>query len=69
MCTDVVKAGLLLKYSFLCAQLRQLSRVNHPNIVKLYGSCDNPVSTQRAESLKVVICVVKDAQDRRPHSP
>ncbi|KAF3844394.1 hypothetical protein F7725_007557 [Dissostichus mawsoni] len=28
---------------FVCAQLRQLSRVNHPNIVKLYGSCDNPV--------------------------
>uniref|UniRef100_G3NBB2 Mitogen-activated protein kinase kinase kinase 7 n=1 Tax=Gasterosteus aculeatus aculeatus TaxID=481459 RepID=G3NBB2_GASAC len=24
-------------------ELRQLSRVNHPNIVKLYGSCDNPV--------------------------
>lgn len=28
----------------LCLQLRQLSRVNHPNIVKLYGSCHNPVS-------------------------
>lgn len=27
-------------------ELRQLSRVNHPNIVKLYGSCDNPTSTQ-----------------------
>lgn len=27
-----------------CLQLRQLSRVNHPNIVKLYGSCHNPVS-------------------------
>ncbi|KAI5094378.1 mitogen-activated protein kinase kinase kinase 7 isoform X1 [Silurus meridionalis] len=25
-------------------ELRQLSRVNHPNIVKLYGSCQNPVS-------------------------
>lgn len=25
-------------------QLRQLSRVNHPNIVKLYGACLNPVS-------------------------
>ncbi|XP_061900412.1 mitogen-activated protein kinase kinase kinase 7 isoform X2 [Entelurus aequoreus] len=24
-------------------ELRQLSRVNHPNIVKLYGSCNNPV--------------------------
>uniref|UniRef100_A0A8C6VQS3 Mitogen-activated protein kinase kinase kinase 7 n=1 Tax=Nothobranchius furzeri TaxID=105023 RepID=A0A8C6VQS3_NOTFU len=24
-------------------ELRQLSRVNHPNIVKLYGSCKNPV--------------------------
>ncbi|XP_075869132.1 mitogen-activated protein kinase kinase kinase 7 isoform X2 [Nelusetta ayraudi] len=24
-------------------ELRQLSRVNHPNIVKLYGSCHNPV--------------------------
>ncbi|XP_028250596.1 mitogen-activated protein kinase kinase kinase 7-like isoform X2 [Parambassis ranga] len=24
-------------------ELRQLSRVNHPNIVKLYGSCENPV--------------------------
>ncbi|XDV42087.1 hypothetical protein PO909_010830 [Leuciscus waleckii] len=24
-------------------ELRQLSRVNHPNIVKLYGSCSNPV--------------------------
>ncbi|XP_067351566.1 mitogen-activated protein kinase kinase kinase 7-like isoform X1 [Channa argus] len=24
-------------------ELRQLSRVNHPNIVKLYGSCDSPV--------------------------
>ncbi|KAB5517148.1 hypothetical protein PHYPO_G00186110 [Pangasianodon hypophthalmus] len=24
-------------------ELRQLSRVNHPNIVKLYGSCQNPV--------------------------
>ncbi|XP_068608355.1 mitogen-activated protein kinase kinase kinase 7-like [Brachionichthys hirsutus] len=24
-------------------ELRQLSRVNHPNIVQLYGSCDNPV--------------------------
>uniref|UniRef100_I3JZG9 Mitogen-activated protein kinase kinase kinase 7 n=1 Tax=Oreochromis niloticus TaxID=8128 RepID=I3JZG9_ORENI len=24
-------------------ELRQLSRVNHPNIVKLYGFCDNPV--------------------------
>ncbi|KAM9842415.1 mitogen-activated protein kinase kinase kinase 7-like isoform 2-T2 [Aulostomus maculatus] len=24
-------------------ELRQLSRVSHPNIVKLYGSCDNPV--------------------------
>ncbi|KAL0969300.1 hypothetical protein UPYG_G00225240 [Umbra pygmaea] len=24
-------------------ELRQLSRVNHPNIVKLYGSCDYPV--------------------------
>ncbi|XP_056151650.1 mitogen-activated protein kinase kinase kinase 7-like isoform X2 [Lampris incognitus] len=24
-------------------ELRQLSRVHHPNIVKLYGSCDNPV--------------------------
>ncbi|XP_049597041.1 mitogen-activated protein kinase kinase kinase 7 [Syngnathus scovelli] len=24
-------------------ELRQLSRVNHPNIVRLYGSCDNPV--------------------------
>ncbi|XP_034018682.1 mitogen-activated protein kinase kinase kinase 7 [Thalassophryne amazonica] len=24
-------------------ELRQLSRVNHPNIVKLYGSCCNPV--------------------------
>ncbi|XP_068999643.1 mitogen-activated protein kinase kinase kinase 7-like [Embiotoca jacksoni] len=24
-------------------ELRQLSRVNHPNIVKLYGSCDDPV--------------------------
>lgn len=28
----------------LCLQLRQLSRVNHPNIVKLYGSCQSPVS-------------------------
>uniref|UniRef100_A0A3Q2VWE4 Protein kinase domain-containing protein n=1 Tax=Haplochromis burtoni TaxID=8153 RepID=A0A3Q2VWE4_HAPBU len=25
-------------------ELRQLSRVNHSNIVKLYGFCDNPVS-------------------------
>lgn len=25
-------------------ELRQLSRVNHPNIVKLYGACLNPVS-------------------------
>uniref|UniRef100_A0A3P8RPP5 Mitogen-activated protein kinase kinase kinase 7 n=1 Tax=Amphiprion percula TaxID=161767 RepID=A0A3P8RPP5_AMPPE len=24
-------------------ELRQLSRVNHPNIVKLYGSCNSPV--------------------------
>uniref|UniRef100_A0A8C5MBX1 Mitogen-activated protein kinase kinase kinase 7 n=1 Tax=Leptobrachium leishanense TaxID=445787 RepID=A0A8C5MBX1_9ANUR len=24
-------------------ELRQLSRVNHPNIVKLYGACQNPV--------------------------
>ncbi|KAJ8356049.1 hypothetical protein SKAU_G00188430 [Synaphobranchus kaupii] len=24
-------------------ELRQLSRVDHPNIVKLYGSCNNPV--------------------------
>uniref|UniRef100_A0A6Q2YJ87 Mitogen-activated protein kinase kinase kinase 7 n=1 Tax=Esox lucius TaxID=8010 RepID=A0A6Q2YJ87_ESOLU len=24
-------------------ELRQLSRVNHPNIVKLYGSCSNPL--------------------------
>uniref|UniRef100_A0A3Q2ZZ99 Protein kinase domain-containing protein n=1 Tax=Kryptolebias marmoratus TaxID=37003 RepID=A0A3Q2ZZ99_KRYMA len=24
-------------------ELRQLSRVNHPNIVKLYGSCKSPV--------------------------
>uniref|UniRef100_A0A096M465 Mitogen-activated protein kinase kinase kinase 7 n=1 Tax=Poecilia formosa TaxID=48698 RepID=A0A096M465_POEFO len=24
-------------------ELRQLSRVSHPNIVKLYGSCDDPV--------------------------
>ncbi|XP_020792627.1 mitogen-activated protein kinase kinase kinase 7 isoform X1 [Boleophthalmus pectinirostris] len=24
-------------------ELRQLSRVSHPNIVKLYGSCNNPV--------------------------
>lgn len=24
-------------------ELRQLSRVNHPNIVQLYGSCNNPV--------------------------
>ncbi|KAK7904008.1 hypothetical protein WMY93_016615 [Mugilogobius chulae] len=30
------------KNAFL-VELRQLSRVNHPNIVKLYGSCDNPV--------------------------
>lgn len=28
----------------LYLQLRQLSRVNHPNIVKLYGSCHSPVS-------------------------
>ncbi|XP_062407146.1 mitogen-activated protein kinase kinase kinase 7 isoform X3 [Sardina pilchardus] len=27
-------------------ELRQLSRVNHPNIVKLYGSCNNPVSSE-----------------------
>uniref|UniRef100_A0A674DZF3 Mitogen-activated protein kinase kinase kinase 7 n=1 Tax=Salmo trutta TaxID=8032 RepID=A0A674DZF3_SALTR len=25
-------------------ELRQLSRVNHPNIVKLYGSCNSPVN-------------------------
>ncbi|XP_072314509.1 mitogen-activated protein kinase kinase kinase 7-like isoform X1 [Eucyclogobius newberryi] len=30
------------KNAFL-VELRQLSRVNHPNIVKLYGSCNNPV--------------------------
>uniref|UniRef100_A0A3B3CX03 Mitogen-activated protein kinase kinase kinase 7 n=1 Tax=Oryzias melastigma TaxID=30732 RepID=A0A3B3CX03_ORYME len=29
--------------SAFLVELRQLSRVNHPNIVKLYGSCDNPV--------------------------
>ncbi|MEJ1286081.1 mitogen-activated protein kinase kinase kinase 7 [Cricetulus griseus] len=28
----------------ICFKLRQLSRVNHPNIVKLYGACLNPVS-------------------------
>ncbi|XP_062296930.1 mitogen-activated protein kinase kinase kinase 7-like isoform X1 [Scomber scombrus] len=30
------------KNAFL-VELRQLSRVNHPNIVKLFGSCNNPV--------------------------
>ncbi|KAI2651949.1 Mitogen-activated protein kinase kinase kinase 7 [Labeo rohita] len=32
-------------------ELRQLSRVNHPNIVKLYGSCSNPVMLHGAEPL------------------
>lgn len=34
----------LFKRKLNLLQLRQLSRVNHPNIVKLYGACLNPVS-------------------------
>ncbi|TSL47556.1 Mitogen-activated protein kinase kinase kinase 7 [Bagarius yarrelli] len=36
-------------------ELRQLSRVNHPNIVKLYGSCQNPVS-----ALQKKVCLVME---------
>lgn len=36
-------------------QLRQLSRVNHPNIVKLYGSCHNPVSYLESGMFSLII--------------
>lgn len=35
-------------------QLRQLSRVNHPNIVKLYGSCHSPVSYLQSGMLSLI---------------
>uniref|UniRef100_A0A3Q2YBU2 Mitogen-activated protein kinase kinase kinase 7 n=1 Tax=Hippocampus comes TaxID=109280 RepID=A0A3Q2YBU2_HIPCM len=47
-------------------ELRQLSRVNHPNIVKLYGSCSNPVSSQLFLNYLLLCCSVLHGAEPLP---
>uniref|UniRef100_A0A672MH20 Mitogen-activated protein kinase kinase kinase 7 n=1 Tax=Sinocyclocheilus grahami TaxID=75366 RepID=A0A672MH20_SINGR len=48
-------------------ELRQLSRVNHPNIVKLYGSCSNPVTCMCACVYDYSVLTVLHGAEPLPH--
>uniref|UniRef100_A0A672QNQ5 Mitogen-activated protein kinase kinase kinase 7 n=1 Tax=Sinocyclocheilus grahami TaxID=75366 RepID=A0A672QNQ5_SINGR len=48
-------------------ELRQLSRVNHPNIVKLYGSCSNPVTCMCACVYDFSVLTVLHGAEPLPH--
>eukprot|EP00064_Thunnus_orientalis_P009703 superscaffoldBa00001248_g9729 len=53
-------------------ELRQLSRVNHPNIVKLFGSCDNPDVQQHCKHTSLSAChsitVLHSAEPQAPYT-